>query len=198
MTNHVLTYDNEIVTQKPITPMIHPILTYGNEMLTQKSGEIPMNFPQIHELINDMFETMLKADGIGLSAIQIGIPLRIFVIEVKKQRADDFGFRGVFINPYIRKEFGNKVKFTEGCLSVPMVTAIVERSSEIELEYYDEYWKKHVQKFDGMAARIIQHEYDHLEGIVYVERLNPLWREAIEVPLQLIKDKKIEVKYLIK
>lgn len=113
-------------------------------MLTQKSGEIPQNFPNIHELINDMFETMLKANGIGLSGIQIGIPLRIFVIEVKKQREGDFGFRGVFINPYIRKEFGEKVKFTEGCLSVPMISAIVERSAAIELEYYDEYWKKHI------------------------------------------------------
>jgi len=178
--------------------MIHPIITYGNSMLTQKSGEIPQNFPNIHELINDMFETMLKANGIGLSAIQIGVPLRIFVIEVRKQREDDFAFRGVFINPYIRKEFGDKIKFNEGCLSVPMISAIVERSAAIELEYYDEYWKKHIQKFDGMAARIIQHEYDHLEGILYVERLNPLWKEALQVPLQEIKDKKVEVNYLIK
>ena len=178
--------------------MIHPIVTYGSDLLTQKSGEIPRNFPNIHKLIDDMFETMHKANGVGLSAIQIGIPLRIFVIEVTRQRADDFGFRGIFINPYIRKEFGDKVKFTEGCLSVPLITAMVERSAEIELEYYDEYWKHHVHKFDGMAARIIQHEYDHLEGIIYVERLNSLWKEALKNPLQEIKEKKFEVNYLIK
>jgi peptide deformylase len=118
--------------------MIHPILLYGDPMLKQRSGDIPSNFPknQLEELINDMFETMHKANGVGLSAIQIGIPYRIFVVEAHLEQ-EDFHFRDVFINPYIKNEWGPMVKHPEGCLSVPQLTALVERRENIELEYYD-------------------------------------------------------------
>lgn len=177
--------------------MIRPIVLYGDPILKEKSGEIPKSFPKLYELANDMFETMHKAGGVGLSAIQIGIPLRIFVIEAHIGE-ENFHFRGIFINPYLRNEWGQKCKFTEGCLSIPSISAMVERSSNIELEYYDENWNFHVEKFNGYKARIIQHEYDHLEGILYIERLDRLWEEALNEPLNLIKERKITIKYLTK
>lgn len=172
--------------------MIQPILLYGDPMLEQTSGDIPLNFPKILELVDDMFETMHKANGVGLSAIQIGIPYRIFVIEA---HLEDFNFRDVFINPYVRKEWGTKVKHAEGCLSVPQLTALVERPENIELEYYDINWKKHVKTFSGFEARIIQHEYDHLEGKLYVDKIDMMWKKALEEPLNLIKDRKIQIPY---
>jgi len=175
--------------------MIHPILLYGDPVLEQTSGDIPKNFPELLELVDDMYETMHKANGVGLSAIQIGIPYRIFVIEA---HLDDFNFRDIFINPYIKREWGDKVKHAEGCLSVPQLTALVERQESIELEYYDLKWEKHVKTFSGFEARIIQHEYDHLQGKLYIDRLDKMWRAALETPLQLIKDREIEIPYLWK
>jgi len=177
--------------------MIHPIILYGDPMLKQKSGDIPKGFPQLDELIDDMYETMHKANGIGLSGVQIGIPFRIFVVEAHLEQ-ENFHFRGIFINPYIKKEWGAMVKHPEGCLSVPQLTALVERRENIELEYYDENWTHKVEVFSGFKARIIQHEYDHLEGSIYVDKIDRLWRKALEKPLQLIEERKIEVKYAFK
>ncbi len=174
--------------------MIHPVLLYGDPMLKQLSGEIPKEFPKLTELIYDMFETMHKANGVGLSAIQIGIPLRIFVIEARIE-TQDFHFRGVFINPRIAKEWGEYVKHPEGCLSVPQITATVERKENIELNYYDAEFVHHTKSFNGFEARIIQHEYDHLEGKLYIDRLDRMWEKVLEGPLQLIKDRKIEIPY---
>jgi peptide deformylase len=177
--------------------MIQPIFLYGNEVLKEKSGEIPKNFPKLHELIDDMFETMHRAGGIGLSGIQIGVPLRIFVVEAHIE-SENFHFRGIFINPYIRKYFTPFVKYTEGCLSVPYISSLVDRHSKIEIEYYDEKWEFHVETFDGYRARIIQHEYDHLEGILYVDKIDELWKKTLEYHLDLIEKREIEVKYLNK
>jgi len=179
--------------------MIHPIVLFGDTSLNQKSGEIPLNFPKIdlEELIVDMFETMHKANGIGLSAVQINVPFRLFIIEANIE-AEDFHFRGVFINPKMIREFGPMVKFSEGCLSVPTITASVERHSEIELEYYDENLEFHTKIFSKFEARIIQHEYDHLEGILYVDRLPKMWKEALEEPLKMVREKKLMLNYLTK
>ena len=177
--------------------MIQPILLYGNPMLKQVSGNITKEFPKLKELIDDMFETMHKAGGIGLSGIQIGIPLQIFIVEAHFEQ-DNFHFRDVFINPYIKKEWGNLVKHPEGCLSIPHITASVERYETIELDYYDSEWKHHVEVFDGFKARMIQHEYDHLKGKLYIEHLNRMWTKALEKPLQLIEERKIQVPYLHK
>jgi len=179
--------------------MIHPILLYGDKMLEQRSAQIPSNFPksQLEELINDMFETMHKANGVGLSGIQIGIPFRIFIVEAHLEQ-EDFHFRDIFINPYIINEWGEKVKYPEGCLSVPQLTALIERHENVTLEWYDQDFNKRKENFDGYKARIIQHEYDHLEGKIYVERADKLWRKALEKPLELIKERKVEVTYLTK
>lgn len=151
----------------------------------------------IKYLVNDMFETMHKANGVGLAAIQIGIPLRLFVIEAHIE-ADNFHFRGAFINPKILKEGGNFVKHPEGCLSVPQLAAPVERFEDIELEWYDERWNYHKEKFSGYEARMIQHEYDHLEGKLYIDYLSYMWAETFKVSLQLIKERKMEIPYLWK
>jgi len=179
--------------------MIHPILLYGDKLLEQKSGNIPSDMPKgkLEELVNDLFETMHKANGVGISAIQIGIPFRIFVVEAHLEE-EDFHFRGIFINPRIINEWGPMVKFPEGCLSVPQLTAYVERRENIELEYYDIDFNKHTEIFNGYKARIIQHEYDHLEGSIFVEKADNLWQKALERPLELIKERKIEVPYLSK
>ncbi len=176
--------------------MIQPILTYGDKVLRETSGIIPNNFPK-NDLIRDMFETMHKANGIGISAVQIGVPLRIFVVDAHLEE-ENFHFRGVFINPTMIREFGEDVNMSEGCLSVPHLGAQVKRHSQIEVEYYDESWNKCTKTFDGLKARIIQHEYDHLEGILFTDKLNHMYKTMLARPLEQIKNKEIEVPYLIK
>ena len=176
--------------------MIHPIHLYGDPMLNQKSMDIPTNFPlnQLHDLINDMYETMHKANGIGLSAIQIGFPFRIFIIEAKK---DNFHIRKEFINPVIKSTKGS-IKFSEGCLSVPGLTSTVERPESIVISYLDKNLNTVEESFDGIAARIIQHEYDHLEGLLFIDIINFMWKQALEPSLQSIKRREIEVSYMYK
>jgi peptide deformylase len=178
--------------------MIKPIILYGDPVLREISSEVSKGSKlDIERLISDMFETMHRANGVGLSAVQIGIPLRLFVIEAHLEK-DDFHLRGAFINPKIIREIGMDVKHPEGCLSVPGIAAMVERTEGIELEWYDENWEYHKQEFHGFAARIIQHEFDHLDGKIYIDYLDTLWEKMIEVPLKLIESRKMEVTYLCK
>ena len=178
--------------------MIHPIVTYGNPLLRTPSQEIQQGTKlNLQQLIVDMFETMHKAKGIGLSAIQIGVPLRIFVIEAE-EKEQNFYFKGVFINPVITKSWGSWLPMTEGCLSIPGLTAQVNRPDNIELTWYDENWEKHTQEFRDMKARIIQHEYDHLEGVIFPDKLSGMWADLLEEPLEYIRNNDIKVPYLIK
>jgi len=177
--------------------MILPILLYGDPMLETVSAPVDENAKEdINRLISDMFETMHKANGVGLAAVQVGVPLRLFVIEAHLER-ENFHLRGAFINPVI-KESGDLVKYPEGCLSVPGLAGNVERPSVIEIEYLDENWVLQKKKLDGYSARIIQHEYDHLEGKVYVEKLDTIWKKAMEKPIQQIKNREIKPDYLWK
>jgi peptide deformylase len=176
--------------------MIYPIYIYDNSILRQPSEEILKDF-DIKDLISNMFETMLKAKGIGLSAIQIGLPLRTFVIEAHLPQ-ENFNFRGVFINPKIKNKSDSIVKHVEGCLSIPQLTALVDRPEIIELEYYDENWKHNIKSFYGFESRIIQHEMDHLDGKLYIDHIDNMWKELLTVPLEMIKNKKIEPTYLFK
>jgi peptide deformylase len=175
--------------------MVRPITLYGDPSLELISTEVRKGTEAA--LISDMFETMHKAGGVGLAAVQIGIPLRLFVIEAHLEK-ENFHFREVFINPHIIREFGELVKHPEGCLSVPQIAALVERPSSIEIEWWNEKWEYRKEVFDGFAARIIQHEYDHLDGNLYVDKLDKMWREMISVPLSLIEERKIEIPYLYK
>jgi peptide deformylase len=176
--------------------MVRPIVLYGDPILREISAEVNKGSKlEIDMLISDMFETMHKANGIGLSAVQIGIPLRVFVVEAHIEE-ENFHFRGAFINPKIVEELGMDIKHPEGCLSVPGLTAMVERSEGIEMEWYDDQWKYHKEKFYGFAARILQHEYDHLEGKIYTDYLDTMWQKMFETPLSLIKSRDMEVPYL--
>jgi peptide deformylase len=172
--------------------MIRPIVLYGDPILEEISAEVNVNQKaDVHMLVEDMFETMHKAQGIGLSAVQIGVPLRVFIIEAHIEE-ENFHFRGTFINPKILIESGKLVKHPEGCLSVPLLAGLVERPERIKMEWYDENWDYHKENFDGYKARIIQHEYDHLEGKVYVEKLDKMWKSMMKRPLDLIVERKME------
>jgi peptide deformylase len=178
--------------------MVRPIILYGNPILREASAEIDRKtVVELPKLISDMFETMHKANGIGLAAVQIGVPLRLFVVEAHITE-DNFHFRETFINPKILREWGTDSKRPEGCLSVPGIPAIVERAESIEIEWYDEKWNYHKKNFSGTAARIIQHEYDHLRGKLYVDRLDTMWRSLLEQPLELIEKRQMEVPFLWK
>jgi peptide deformylase len=177
--------------------MIRPILLYGDPVLRMVSEPLEKDSKlDLKALINDMFETMHKAQGIGLSAIQIGIPLRIFVSECHSEE-ENFHFRGVFINPKIVDESGSS-KFSEGCLSVPHLAALLERPEKIKLQWLDENWEEREEEFSGFAARIIQHEMDHLEGKIFTDKLDKMWGSTLKKPLKEIEDRVIDVPYLYK
>jgi len=176
--------------------MIRPILLYGEEMLREISVNVNQaSLLEVKSLISELFETMHRANGVGLAAIQIGIPLRIFVIEAHIEE-ENLHFRQTFINPQIIREFGELVKHPEGCLSVPGLTAMVERPESLEIEWYDENWVLQKKAFSGIEARIIQHEYDHLDGIIYTDKIDKMWIEAIKPSLEIIENREMEVPYL--
>jgi peptide deformylase len=178
--------------------MIRPIVLYGDPVLREISVEIFQGYKlDVKDLVSDLFETMHKANGIGLAAVQIGVPFKVFVIEAHLPD-ENFHYRGEFINPKVLREWGSLVKHPEGCLSVPQLTGMVERPENLELEWYDEDWNYYKQEFIGFQARIIQHEYDHLEGKIYTDYLDTLWLEAMKRPLQLIEERKMEIPYLWK
>jgi peptide deformylase len=187
--------------------MIRPVLIYGNQMLSQKSANVPDGFPKLNELIDDMYETMHKADGVGMSAVQLGVPLNIFVVEIdidntkthnKTRRHQISHFRKEFVNPIIIKEFGTLKKFTEGCLSLPYIYASVERCDTIEIEYFDKEGIKHQKTYDGIGARVIQHEMDHLKGTLFIDKLSTMWKQTFAEPLRQIKNREIPINYLHK
>ena len=177
--------------------MIRPIILLGDPLLSEVSAEVNKGSQaDVKLLISDMFETMNKANGVGLSAVQVGVPLRIFVVDAELEGNI---FRQAFINPVILKEFGESLKHPEGCLSVPGLAGVVERPEGVEIEWYDENWEYHKKSFSGFEARVIQHEYDHLEGRVYVDYLDTLWKSALAEPINLIHERKMEgVDYLWK
>jgi len=172
--------------------MVRPITLYGDPSLEIISTEVRRGTEVA--LISDMFETMHKAGGVGLAGVQIGIPLRIFVIEAHLEK-ENFHFREVFINPTIIREFGNLVKHPEGCLSIPQIAALVERHESIEIEWWNEKWEYQKKVFDGFAARIIQHEYDHLDGIMFTDKVSPLRKRLLKGKLAAISKGRFEAEY---
>lgn len=173
---------------------------YGMSVLRKVAADIPEDFEEIDQLIEDMFETMHASDGVGLAAPQIGKSLRIFVVDTSPMAESGNdpeldGFRKVFINPYILEEWGDPWTFEEGCLSLPNIREEVNRPSMVRLEYYDENWVLHEEVFDGIRARVIQHEYDHLEGKLFVDRINPIKRKLLSARLRNISQGKAECEY---
>lgn len=185
--------------------MILPILAYGDPILRKKTKEISKDYPKLDELIENMFETMYAAYGIGLAAPQIGLPVRMFMVDAAPFEDDDDiseeerdflkNFKRVFINPKIVEETGDEWAFNEGCLSIPDVREDVFRKDTITIEYLDENFNKKRETVDGIAARIIQHEYDHVEGILFTDRLSPLKKRLIKGKLANISKGKIKVDY---
>ena len=181
--------------------MIYPIVVAGHPVLKMKAQEIDKNFPDLDKLIEDMFETMYVSDGVGLAAPQIGKSIRLFVIDGKPAAEDNpelENFKKVFLNPYIIEESGEEWFFNEGCLSVPGIREDVQRKSIVKIKYFDENWQQHEDVFDGMAARIIQHEYDHLEGTLFTDRLSFLKRKMLRGKLSDISKGKVDVSYNIR
>lgn len=178
--------------------MILPIVAYGEPVLNKKAGEIDKSYPNLPELIANMFETMYEASGVGLAAPQIGLSIRLFIVDASPFEEDDenlAGFKKVFINPQILEEEGEEWLFNEGCLSFPGLREDVSRKPVIRMRYEDENFQTHEEQFDGIAARIIQHEYDHIEGVVFVDRLSPLKRQLIKGKLNDIVKGMVKVSY---
>lgn len=163
--------------------MILPIYVYGHPVLRKKSKDITMDYPGLQELIANMTETMYHDQGVGLAAPQIGKAIRLFVIDstpFQDSYPEEEPFKGVFINPVILEEFGDDFIFSEGCLSVPDVNADVTRKSQLKISYLDEQGVEQTRTFKGMSARVIQHEYDHLEGLMFIDKLTPLKKMTLK------------------
>lgn len=184
--------------------MILPIRAFGDSVLRKHCQEIDQNFPDLQELIDNMFETMHAANGIGLAAPQIGLDIRLFIVDVSPLAddedyadiADDLkNFQKVFINAKILEESGNEWKFNEGCLSIPDVREDVKRNETILIEYYDEKFKKHTETYSDIRARVIQHEYDHIEGILFTDHLSALKKKLVKGKLQKISKGDVDVNY---
>tara|TARA_B100001059_G_scaffold19680_1_gene16030 strand:- start:4102 stop:4692 length:591 start_codon:yes stop_codon:yes gene_type:complete len=185
--------------------MILPIIAYGDPVLRKLGKNIDKEYPALESLLENMFETMYGAKGIGLAAPQIGLPIRIFIIdatpfqddeELEVEERDFLGnFKQVFINAKIIEETGDEWVFNEGCLSIPDVREDVFRNETIKIEYFDEKFEKHTKKFSGIAARIIQHEYDHIEGILFTDKLSSLKKRLIKGKLSNISKGKIRIDY---
>jgi peptide deformylase len=178
--------------------MILPVYLYGHPILRKQTHEIPLDYPDLDILIENMFETMYHDKGVGLAAPQVGKSIRLFVIDshlLKEDYPDNIPLKEVFINPVIEKESGNDFVFSEGCLSIPSIHADVVRSSHITVSYIDGNKKKQYLEFKGITARIIQHEYDHLEGKVFVDRLPSLKRMVLKRKLNDIVNGKEKPNY---
>ena len=189
--------------------MILPIVAYGDPILKMVAEEIPENSLELTQLIADMFETMYLAKGVGLAAPQIGQSIRLFIVD-GAPFADEEGeepdpkavgiesFKKVFINPIIEEQSGEVWAFQEGCLSIPKIRENVHRKESILVSYFDENWLFHEERFDGYAARIIQHEYDHLEGILFIDKLAPLKKKLLAKRLGNIVLGLVDVDYKMK
>lgn len=177
--------------------MIYPIVAYGNPVLKKEAEELPEG-SDLTQLIQDMYATMDHAHGVGLAAPQINQGLRLFVIDstlMLDEEDEEKGIRRVFINPILLDEYGDSFGFEEGCLSIPDVRAEIIRPEKLTLEYYDENWNLKEEEFSGMTARVIQHEYDHLEGILFVDYLKGLKKRMIQSKLIDVSKGKVSTDY---
>lgn len=181
--------------------MIYPIVAYGDPVLKKKAEDIPQDFPNLKDLVDDMFSTMYHAHGVGLAAPQIGKSIRLFVIDSEPMMDDEDKGKGVkraFINPQIISESGEEWAFEEGCLSIPGVRQDVWRKPTIVIHYFDENGTEHTDTFDGMTARVIQHEYDHIEGTLFTDHLSSLKKRIIKGKLTKISKGDVDVDYRMK
>jgi peptide deformylase len=188
--------------------MILPIVAYGHPVLRQVARDIDANFPDLEKLIADMWETMYASNGVGLAAPQVNREIRLFVVdsaqifehmdeEERKEESypDEPGIRQVFINAHIVEEAGEDWAYNEGCLSIPKIREDVYRAEEVKLRYHDEHFVEHIATFSGITARIILHEYDHIDGKLFIDHLSPLKRKLMRRKLNDITKGNIRVDY---
>ncbi len=182
--------------------MILPIYAYGQPVLKQVGKEIDAQYPDLQTLITNMWETMYNAFGVGLAAPQIGLAIRLFVIDTTQIKDDlkkgEVGFKKVFINAQILEQSGKEWVYEEGCLSIPNIRGEVSRMENIKIRYYDENFVEHTETYNGINARVIQHEYDHIEGKLFTEKLKPLKRNLIQSKLKNMAEGKASADYKIK
>ena len=179
--------------------MIYPIVVYGDPVLRKRARDIEKGEIDVLELASDMYETMEQADGVGLAAPQIGKSIRMFVIDATKMEDEEVAdFKQIFINPEIIEETGDEWAFEEGCLSIPEIREDVMRPPELTIKYLDENWEEKEETYSGMKARIIQHEYDHIEGVLFTDHLSAFKKRLLKGKLQGISKGKVQPNYRIK
>lgn len=181
--------------------MILPVYAYGHPVLKKVGSQISPDFPELKQLIEDMWETMYHAKGVGLAAPQIGQAIRLFVVDtvqIQEEGEEDKGIKKVFINAQMLEETGDTWTYEEGCLSIPNITGDVERKKSISIRYWDEDFNEVTASYEGMNARVIQHEYDHIDGKLFIEKLNPLKKKLIQRKLENIRKGKVTADYRLR
>ena len=186
--------------------MILPIVAYGSPVLRQVCKDIDGDYPELETLISNMWETMYNSNGVGLAAPQVNKPIRLFVIDSqqifenleedeKGEYPDEPGFKGVFINAHINKLEGKEWSYNEGCLSIPKIREDILRNEKVTLTYLDEDFEEHTKTFNGITARVILHEYDHIDGKLFIDYIKPLKRKLLKGKLDDITRGKVKVDY---
>ncbi len=181
--------------------MILPIFAYGQPILKKKAVSIEQDYDGLEQLIENMWETMYHAEGVGLAAPQIGMSIRLFLVDTEQVMEDDEkekGIKKVFINAEVVDEDGNLWTYEEGCLSIPHIRGDVERLESLTLRYLDENFQEHTETFSGITGRVVQHEYDHIEGTLFTEKLKPLKRKLIKRKLEAIRKGNVKADYRLK
>jgi len=187
--------------KKNFNSMKYPVTVYGDPLLRKKAKEITKDYPNLEEVIENMWETMYYSDGVGLAAPQVGLSIRLFVIDASSGADEEpelKDFKKVFINPEILNKEGDEWVMNEGCLSLPEIREDVERPNEVTIRYFDENFVEHTETYKGFAGRVIQHEYDHLEGVLFVDYLSPLRKRLLKGKLSNIAKGKVIPHYRIK
>ncbi|MBB5437102.1 peptide deformylase [Pedobacter sp. AK017] len=172
-----------------------PIIAYGDPVLKKVCTPIEQTYPDLKQLISNMFETMYNAHGVGLAAPQVGLPIRLFIVDTGADEGDKNKFKKVFINAEILEETGEPWAFNEGCLSIPDIREDVMRKPNIRIKYYDEHWELNEEEVSGMPARVIQHEYDHIEGKLFTDTLSLLRKTMLKSKLDAISKGNVKADY---
>ena len=181
--------------------MILPIYTYGQPVLRKEAEDITPDYPELKELVQNMFETNDRADGVGLAAPQIGLPIRVVIVDLTPLAEDmpEYAdFKRAYINGYIVDEEGETILMDEGCLSLPGIHEMVPRAEKVRIQYVDENFVEHDEWVEGFLARVIQHEFDHLEGKVFTDRISPLRRQMNKAKFNALLSGKVRCDYKVK
>ena len=179
--------------------MIYPVTVFGDPILRKKTEPITKDFKDLKGFIQNMFDTMYASDGVGLAAPQVGQAIRVFILDsTSTDDEEPEGIKKAFINPQILEKFGDEWVMNEGCLSLPEIREDVQRPESIRIKYLDEDFNEHEETYSGFNSRVIQHEYDHLDGVLFVDYLNPLRKRILKTKLTAISKGKVIPKYRIK